>query len=402
MSKIVLSTPGSSPKSLDICAGSFILDPKILGPFQTGKDWNMTIFDTEIEAAGISKLSAECQAELKIGMCGPAFAAYLELELPSVTTDTSGPLKTIALRFDGSAGYKAGFFLGVTLSVGMSITLSTWQITLPECSVSPVHCHTEGVHCHTHGWHTHCDGPHTTCDGGDVHCSSGSARFAKVLGIEFEAVIDLIALMAEALNLKSITGSLDISSQAQFDLADAAQAGAAKLKATFLCQIDIVKDVPELRAANQALKEMGGSLAMGPEFTITLQTKITLTSFGIDGNQYNGLKWGSDAQGPYVAGNIDTSKKSKNTGFEFGFGYETSLIFSAGVFATVKAFKILSIEGRFDIPVFNLSTQPGSIGISTSGKISSIDGERERPASPRPPGLELPEVVFHDPRLGLG
>ncbi len=36
MSKIVLSTPGSTPQALDICAGSFILDPKILGPFQTG------------------------------------------------------------------------------------------------------------------------------------------------------------------------------------------------------------------------------------------------------------------------------------------------------------------------------------------------------------------------------
>ena len=397
MSKISLSTPGSTAQSLDICAGSFILDPKILGPFQTGKVWDMTIFDTSIEAAGISHLDAECDTELKIGMCGPSFAAYLELTLPSVTTDSSGALKTIALRFNGAAGYKAGFFLGISLSVGMSITLSTWQITLPECSVSPVHCHTEGVHCHTHGWHTHCDGPSTTCDGGDVHCSGGSARFAKVLGIDFEVTIDLIAVMAKALNLTSITGNIDISSQAQFDLADAAQAGAAKLKATFLCQIDMVQDIPELKAADQLLKDMGGSLAMGPEFSITLQTTITLTSFGIDGNNYSALKWGTDATGPYIAGTLDTSKKNNDVGFEFGFGYQTSLIFSAGVFATVKAFKILSIEGRFDIPVFNLSSQPGSIGISTSGKISRLDDGLSGPGAPQAPGFDLPQVVFHAP-----
>src|SRR5450432_4123575 len=144
MSKIVLGTPGSSAQSLDVCAGSFILDPKILGPFQTGMVWQTTIFDTEIEAAGISSLTAECDTELTIGMCGPSFAAYLELDLPSVTRDSAGPLKTVSIRFDGKAGYKAGFFLGVTLGVGMSITLSTWQITLPECKVSPVVCHTEG------------------------------------------------------------------------------------------------------------------------------------------------------------------------------------------------------------------------------------------------------------------
>lgn len=393
MTRIALSTPGSTSKSLDVCAGSFILDPKILGPFQTGKIWDLTIFDTEIEAAGISQLSAECDTELKIGMCGPSFAAYLELDLPSVTSDSSGPLKTIALRFNGSAGYKAGFFLGISLSVSMSITLSTWQITLPECSVSPVHCHTEGVHCHTHGWHTHCDGPTTTCDGGDVHCSGGSARFAKVLGIDFETTIDLIAVMAKALNLTSITGNIDISSQAQFDLGDATQSGAAKLKATFLCQIDMVEDIPELRAADQLLKDMGGSLSMGPEFSITLETKITLTSFGVDGTQYDSLKWGTDSTGPYVAGTVNTSKKNGDTGFEFGFGYQTSLLFSAGVFATVKAFKILSIEGRFDIPVFNLSSQPGSIGISTSGKISALEGAA--------PALQLPEVIFHAPTAEL-
>ena len=397
MSNIVLSTPGSSPTTLDICAGSFIMDPKVLGPFQTGFSWQTTLFDTEIEAAGISKLTAECDTELLIGMCGPSFAAYLKLELPSVTSNTSGALPTLALHFDGKAGYKAGFFLGVTLSVGMSITLSTWEVTLPECKVSPVECHTEGVHCSHHHWHYHCDGPSTSCEGGDVHCTEGSARFAKVLAIEFDAVIDLIALMAEALNLKSITGSIDISSEAEVDLAAAAQGTA--LKATFLCQIDMVKDVPELRAANEALKEMGGSLSMGPEFSITLQTKISLASFAVDGNRYDELSWGSDADGALVQGTLDPAKQENDTGFELVFRYDTSLIFSAGVFATVKAFKVLSIEGQFAIPVFSIGSDPGTLGISSSGTISSRQAEgasTERGFGP----LELPEVIFHAP-VGL-
>jgi len=401
MSKIVLGTPGSTSTSLDVCQGSFIMDPKVLGPFQTGFSFQMTLFDTEIEAAGISKMTAECDTELEIGMCGPSFAAYLQLELPAVTTDSTGPLKTMALHFDGTAGYKAGFFLGVTLSVGMSITLSTWEITLPECSVSPVHCHTEGVHCSHHHWHYHCDGPSTTCEGGDVHCTSGGARFAKVLAIEFDAVIDLIALMAEALNLKSITGSIDISSGAQVDLAAAAKG--TKLKATFLCQIDMVKDVPELRAANEALKEMGGSLSMGPEFSITLQTTISLASFAVDGNRYNQLTWGSDAAGSLVQGTLDPAKQNSDTGFELAFRYDTSLIFSAGVFATVKAFKVLSIEGQFAIPVFSIGTDPGTLGISTSGRISSGQGADSSRAEGRCPGLlQLPEVIFHSPQVRLG
>lgn len=398
MSKIVLSTPGSSASSLDVCAGSFIMDPKVLGPFQTGFSWQTTLFDTEIEAAGISKMTAECDTELLIGMCGPSFAAYLKLELPAVTSGESGALPTLALHFDGSAGYKAGFFLGVTLSVGMSITLSTWEVTLPECKVSPVECHTEGVHCSHHHWHFHCDGPHTTCDGGDVHCTEGSARFAKVLAIEFDAVIDLIALMAQALNLKSITGSIDISSEAEIDLAKAAQGTA--LKATFLCQIDMVKDVPELRAANEAMKEMGGSLSMGPEFSITLQTKISLASFAVDGNRYDKLTWGSDADGALVTGTLDPAKQTNDTGFELAFRYDTSLIFSAGVFATVKAFKVLSIEGQFAIPVFSIGSDPGTLGISTSGKISSLNGADASPQR-RPGPLELPEVIFHAPVIGL-
>jgi len=401
MSKIVLGTPGSTAKSLDVCQGSFIMDPKVLGPFQTGFSWQMSLFDTEIEAAGISKMTAECDTDLEIGMCGPSFAAYLALELPSATHDASGPVKTMALHFDGTAGYKAGFFLGITLSVGMSITLSTWQITLPECKVSPVHCHTEGVHCSHHHWHYHCDGPSTSCEGGDVHCTDGSARFAKVLSLEFDAVIDLIALMAEALNLTSITGSLDISSEAQIDLAAAAKG--SKLKATFLCQIDMVKDVPELRAANTALKEMGGSLAMGPEFSITLQTTISLASFAVDGNRYNQLTWGSDANGALVQGTLDPTKQSNDTGFELNFRYDTSLIFSAGVFATIKAFKVLSIEGQFAIPVFSIGSDPGTLGISTSGRISSREHTNPAPeAQRRPSPFELPEVIFHAPQAELG
>ncbi|MGC4086633.1 MAG: hypothetical protein QM756_01815 [Polyangiaceae bacterium] len=358
MTKIVLGTPGSTAQSLDVCAGSFILDPQILGPFQTGKVWGMTLFDTEIEAAGISKLTAQCDTELTIGMCGPSFAAYLKLDLPSVTRDSAGPLKTVSLRFDGAAGYKAGFFLGITLSVGMSITLSTWKITLPECSVSPVHCHTEGVHCSHHHWHIHCEGPHTTCEGGEVHCTEGSARFAKVLGIEFDADIDLIAVMADALGLTSIKGNIDISSQASINLADALQAS-SKLKATFLCQINMINEIPELRLANEALKDMGGSIAMGPEFSITLQTQISLTAFTIDGTHYKNLTWGSDANGALVQGTIDPAAQTKKTGFDLSFRYDTSLVFSAGIFATVKAFKVLSIEGRFDIPVFSIGSQPG-------------------------------------------
>jgi hypothetical protein len=233
-----------------------------------------------------------------------------------------------------------------------------------------------------------------------LHCTAGSARFEQVLAIEFDAAIDLIEVMAEALGLTSITGSIDISSQAQINLATAAQG--SQLKASFLCQIDMVNAVPELREANELLKAMGGSLAMGPEFTITLQTTISLASFAVAGNRYDKLTWGSDANGALVQGTLDPALKSTDPGFALGFSYNTSLIFSAGVFVTITAFRILSIHGEFSIPVFSIGSDPGTLGISTSGRISS----REHDASPegeRRPGLfELPEVIFHAPQVGLG
>lgn len=144
---------------------------------------------------------------------------------------------------------------------------------------------------------------------------------------------------------------------------------------------------------------MGGSLSMGPEFSITLQTKISLAAFAVDGNRYDKLSWGSDADGALVQGTLDPAKQTNDTGFELVFRYDTSLIFSAGVFATVKAFKVLSIEGQFAIPVFSIGSDPGTLGISSSGTISSRQAEgasTERGFGP----LELPEVIFHAP-VGL-
>lgn len=56
----------------------------------------------------------------------------------------------------------------------------------------------------------------------------------------------------------------------------------------------------------------------------------------------------------------------------------------------------------YDIPVFQLSSQPGSLSVNSNGKISSLEDEGASPAAGRPPlGLELPEVIFHAPTAEL-
>lgn len=361
--------------SLDLASG-FALFP--IGTIRAGTSSNQqaeSIIDEQPQIAAW-RFAVTASYNLVVGVCGPAYALRMNV---AGATDGSGA--NLAVTDDSIvAGFEAG--CGIVFNAGVTV-----QQASPEFNWVGS------------GWSQHLEIDTTWKDIGGIQTT---VRFdvLNLIGL----IVALVTSKDQELTfstLNHLTGeAAKFKSLLMIDqhTGDTLGNGKVSLEPKFSQTINLLKMQPEAKPLIEALEDVGGEISFGPEISFSLPTEVEVKRIYQGGVAYdvtaanNALAGtvSTDADAVEAAGEVETDELSlvfeHTVSAELGIAlaFEVSAL---KVFSLSRSTPDLDLLGLLDLrPTFG----PYENGLTANiGPLTSIDGQRREPESPR--------LVFHRP-----
>ena len=358
---------------LSICQG-FALFPQV-GTIRAGvsvSDTTGSIFDTK-NTLLVWRLTADAGYDVFMGVCGPAYAAEMDLE---GSFENSGLSLTVS-----EDAIQAGFFFGLTVGLHFSINVEQYE-----------------THIVWKGWHTHLE-----------------SKWEKVGSIGPSIEVDMIELI-----LTFIQAALEESGDENAFLTKVEQftpkllgswgmydeqknkfvenGGKMVAKPTFNIPIDITSLVPELKAVNEVLKAFWCHFGTGPQIGVQIPVTVELAKIKLDSTEYTGLSFGSGK----VTGKTSSADPADPKELGVTLNHTPSFDLTLGVFASLQLCKLFNVSASISIPILSLlgiSPKLGTYSNDLKNDIGSMDVASCGCGSLK--GERLVEVIFDEP-LGAG
>lgn len=284
-----LSTPTTIGSALDLCQG-FALYP--IGTVRAGvsaENMKIPLVNTAVKVGpgSAASVSVRLTCGFYAGICGPAYATNL-------TVQGSADPTSIALDATDSETF-AGLEIGLGLILNYKFDLAGWAV--PDISV------------------------------------------------EDSKELDLIGILIEYFLGKLGDGEEDeagLPSGASFaarkiSFGGLAAAGTVSLRPEFFILINLLQFIPQLKPIIVFLKQVGGSLDIGPTINLVLPVTVRVDKVRTDGHEYTvsggsskltGNRTGPSSAGPAELEVVLTHQSSVEFGFGLGFEFKVLKFFS--------------------------------------------------------------------------
>ncbi len=329
---------------LSICNG-FALFPA-LGTFRSGyvgTDMAGTIFSIKDENILLFRLSANAKYEVVFGLCGPAYAAEMELE-------GSTHNGKIELTVAGDE-LQAGILFGLTLSFVCNITLDTLKLKWVW-----------------DGWNSHFDS--TWSKLADFHINfefDVIELIYELIKEGFESEHEETAFKKVPVLSNQLIGSWGMYDERKGNFAS--NGGEMVATPTLNLPIDIAPMIEPVAELNLALKALFSRLSFGPLIGIQMPVTVKMKTVTLDSTKYSNLAFADGKMGGTTTG-TDPSNPTKLTveldhtaGFDLSFGIFLNLnlvkLFNIGFSTTWPLLKTLGIEPKLGPYANNLSNTIG-------------------------------------------
>lgn len=303
---------------LDLCKGLAIF-PK-LGTVRAGIA-SSSVFHTLLSKS-VTILawrgSASLAYDLFFGICGPSFAVKFRLE-------GSGSGKTLDMTVSDDS-MEAGMFIGASLSLPISVSLQEWW---------PDHWYTPW----RGSWH----------DKGGFSINPRVDLLGVILYLILKALDDDSAFKKINNFLPGLIGSWGMIGHAQGGFSR--DRGTMRASPSFNVPVNILPLIPEAGEVVRGLKDIGLSVATGPQFGIGVPVTLELESVELDFFPYQISQWTSD-DSFRCEGSFPVASHAALLATHFS--HEPGLTFTVGWFGSLSLWKLFRISGSVSIDILGM------------------------------------------------
>ncbi len=360
---VIPTTELATSDPLDLCKGLAIF-PK-LGTLRAGIS-SSSVYHTLLDKS-VTILawrgSATLAYDLFFGICGPSFAVKFRLEGTCTGTTLDMTVSDDSME--------AGMFIGACLSLPISVSLQEWW---------PDHWYTPW----RGSWH----------DKGGFSVNPRVDLLGLILYLILRSLGDENGFKKINNFLPGLIGSWGMIGHAAGGFSR--NRGTMKASPSFNVSVNILTLIPEVEDIVRGLKDIGLSIASGPQFGISVPVTLELESVNLDGVPFNISQWTDDnsfrAKGllplpPYPRVLVA------------GFSHDPGLTFTVGWFGSLSLWKLFRISGSVSIDILgmlgihiNLGKHQNSLG----NLVGSTRVSRCEPCQAEREAARL-KVVFEDP-----
>jgi hypothetical protein len=301
--------------------------------------------------------------DLEIGLCGPGWAAWLDMD---GETKADSDKVSLTIHEDQTS---AGFFVGVTITLGMKSIV--WQLT---------------PHFSCHHWH-----PHVYSD--------WSTRLDFDVKIELDLIGLLMDLIEKAIKEGGVTPAGSLGAIKSYSMYAAKNDtfrtgdGSFRIEPLLNLPIDVLTWIPEIGDVIKACDDIGAKLKAGPVITFGIPVDMHLNAVKIN-DQTLGSLWVDNGSITGRRG-TDTSTPTK-LGVEFK--WTPSIDFRLGWFISFSLWHLFHVGAQFTFSVTSLLGIDTSTGTHYHTLSNTIGGTLSGLETGGEPGqMKLARVVFHDP-----
>lgn len=316
------------------------------------------------------RLGANAGYEITIGICGPAYAARLDMEGKA----ENGAVE-LTISNDEIA---AGFFIGCAIRLYLNITIDELETTVVW-----------------DWWNTHLE-----------------QKWQRLATLRPEVRVDMIDLIMTVIRLvldesgqkntliqkvNNISPAL-LGTWGMFDDRAnqfAANQGKMVARPTFNIPIDIVPMIPELNAVNTGLKAFFSRFSAGPQIGVQIPVSVEMSKVKLDSTEYTGLSFGSGK----VTGRTTAADPSNPGQLKVELKHTPGFDLTLGIFANLNICKLWNINTTMSLPILTLLGISPKLG-TYSNELSNTIGQMfisSFTGSEKDTGLV--EVIFEEPEV---